>query len=403
MSKAHPESGSAWLTFLLNLLATVQVVWFYLARTECYTRLGAYEQGLERTPFQYRLLMMFPLRWAHDSLLLQSAAVWLTRQRGFFPDGVRSEGIVEAATNLCCVAVAGLVARELYRRSSPTGVLAPYVYPLTLLMVVSNYALLVMHSYRFIYDMPALLFFSLGLYLIYVRRYGWFAAVFLIGTVNRETTLLLLLFFLLAECSRGPTFAWRCSYTSRSLVRVLPLAAAWLGWHLWLVHRFRANASIARPRIGLNLSLLAVPITWPQIFAAFSYLLPLVILGRGHIRDPILRCWLWAVPVWAMCMLYYGVFVEVRIFGELIPYVACVAALIAEEKICKGLAHTQVISGQSSADQSGGLPGLFGELYAGSARIASPARLAASGISASAKGTKIRTSASRPTTNQLHR
>ena len=396
VKSAQPSTGGTWLVPLLNLLATVQVVWFYLARVECYIKLQPYEQGLERTPFQYRLLMMLPLRWAHASPRLQAAALWLTRQRGFFPGGVRAEGILEASVDLCCVAVAGLVARELYQRSSSTRVLTPYVYPLTLLMVLCNYALLVMHSYRFVYDLPALLFFSLGLYLIYVRKHGWFAAVFLIGTINRETTLLLLVFFLLAECSRGATFAWRAGYAFTSLRTVLPLAAAWLGWHLWLVSHFRANASIARPRVGLNLSLLAVPITWPQIFCAFSYLLPLVILGRRHIRDHVLRRWLWAMPVWAMCMLYYGVFVEVRIFGELIPYVACAAALVAEEKICRALASAQPPA------SAGWLPGLAPELYAEPVTIASAARLAASGISDSAKGTKIRTSASRPTTNQLH-
>ncbi len=221
------------VVFALNLLATVQVVWFYLARVECHIRLLPYEQGRERIPFQYRLLLMRPMRWAHASPAVQSAAAWLTVQRGFFPNGVRAEGLVQAGIDLLCVCVAGLGARRLYVLSSPTGLLTPYLYPLTLLMVLNTYVLLTMHSYRFIYDLPSLAFFSLGLFCIYARKHAcWLAAVFVVGTFNRETTLLLLIFYVLAQCGRGPRFDWRQSYTRTTLMTVLPLLAFWLGWHV---------------------------------------------------------------------------------------------------------------------------------------------------------------------------
>jgi hypothetical protein len=339
MSKAAPLStatagNTAPLVFLLNLLATVHVVWFYLSRVECHIRLVPYEQGQERTPFQYRLLLMQPLGWAHRSPAIGHAAAWLTTQRGFFPNGVRPEGIMQAAIDMGCVSIAGLVARRLYQRSSPVGLLTAYVYPLTLLMILSTYALLTMHSYRFIYDLPSLAFFSVGLYLIYVRKQAaWFAAIFIIGTVNRETTLLLLVFFVLAQCSRGSRFNLSQSYAAATLRTIVPLTAFWIAWHLWVAHLFRANPSAAQARVLLNLGILAVPFTWPQILGTYAYVLPLVILYRNSIRDTVLRAWLWGLPAWFVFMLYYGVFVETRIFGELIPYIACVSALIAEDKM----------------------------------------------------------------------
>jgi len=329
-----PRSRAGFVFFLLNLLATVHVVWFYLVRVQCRLDLRLYEQGQERTPFQYRLLLMTPLRWAHQSHGLNAIAAWLTLQRGFFPSGVSPEGIAEAAIDALSVAIAGLVARRIYQLSSRTGLLTCCVYPLTLVMVASTYSMLTMHAYRFVYDLPAMAFFSAGLYLIYTRAHpAWFAAVFVLGTINRETTLLLLVFFLLARCGRGAVFDWKKSYSGASLRVVAPLVAFWLAWRVFVVHLFRANTPARGHWFWLNLGILAIPITWPQLLAAFSYALPLVILFRRHIADQVLRRWLWALPAWFVFMMSYGLLIEIRIFGELIPYIACVSVLIAEEKI----------------------------------------------------------------------
>jgi hypothetical protein len=339
---APPKSRAGLIFLLLNLLATLHVVWFYLARVQCLMDLRLYEQGQERTPFQYRLLLMAPLRWAHHSQALHAMAAWLTSQRGFFPKGVRPEGIVEAAIDALSVAFAGLIARRIYQLSSRTGLLTGCVYPATMLMVSSTYSMLTMHAYRFVYDLPAMAFFSAGLYLIYARAHPvWFAAAFLLGTTNRETTLLLLVFFLLARCGRGPVFDWKQSYSVATLRVFAPLAAFWLAWHLWVVHVFRQNTPARGHWIWLNLGILAIPITWPQMLAAFSYALPLVIVFRRHITDNVLRRWLWALPAWFVFMMCYGLLIEIRIFGELIPYIACVSLLIAEEKILIRLQHAR--------------------------------------------------------------
>jgi hypothetical protein len=277
---------------------------------------------------------MAPLRWAHQSQTICAAAAWLTRQRGFFPNGVRPEGILEALIDVISVAIAGLVARRMYQLSSRTGMLTCWVYPLTLLMVSTTYSMLTMHAYRFIYDLPAMAFFSSGLYLIYTRAHpAWFAAVFLLGTLNRETTILLLVFFVLARCSKGAVFDWKQSCCLASWKIVAPLAGLWLGWRLWVAHLFRANVVVRAHWVSLNLGVLAIPFTWPQLLAVFSYALPLVILYRRRIADAVLRSWLWGIAAWLIFMMYFGVLIEIRLFGELIPYVACVSALIAEESL----------------------------------------------------------------------
>ena len=341
---AQPAPGPAFqqrhmaarclLVLLLNALATVHVVWFYLARVACYVDLAAYEQGRAPNPAQSRVLMMAPLRWAHGSPWVLHLAGWLNLQRGWFPRGVRPEGLVEALIDTLAVAASGLVARAIYRRASRTGLLTAYVYPLTLLMVVSTYALLTFHTLRFTSDLPGMAFFSFALYLIYIRAHpGWFALVFVAATLNRETTLVLLLFFALGERAWGQGSGRRSWMTGRMFGVVAPLAMAWAGWHLWIAHHFARNPSMAGPRLSLNLEILMIPVAWPQLLCAFAYMLPLVLLHQSSIRDRVLRAWLWALPAWALVMFYYGLVVEVRIFGELIPYVACLAALAAEEQM----------------------------------------------------------------------
>ncbi len=322
----------------LHLLATVQVVWFYLANVPSAMHLLPYEQGHERTPFQYRLLLAGPLAWAHTSALLGRVSVTLTGWHAWFGHTIRPEDLVEAVMDVIAVGVTGLAARALYRLASPTGILLAAIYPLTLIMVTAMYALLTVHAYRFVYDLPGVAFFSVGLYLIYARRStAYFALLFCIATLNRETTLLLLLFFVVAECSRGDVFDIRRAVHGRTLAVVAPLSMAWLGWHLWVTHHYIKNPSAAGPRVELNLALLAIPLAWPQLFSMYGYLLPMVLAGWRAIPDPILRNWLVLFPIWAGIMLWYGLFIEIRIFGELVAYVTCIAALIFEAKVLQRL------------------------------------------------------------------
>jgi hypothetical protein len=318
----------------LNALATIQIVWFYINRVPPHIQLLAYEQGRERTPFQYRILMMWPMRWAHSFAPVVGLAARLDSMPGWFPNGVRPEGLVQAPIDLLSVAIAGLVARRLYRAASPAGLLTPFVYPLTLAMIASTYCLLNLHLLRFIYDLPSLALFSIGLELIYFRRnLLWFVPLFAVATVNRETSLFLLPLFALAECARDGGPALRCLWTPRVLGVVVPLSLFWLGWHMYIAHRYAANPTESLSRVYLNIGVLLLPITWPQIFGAFAYLWPTVLVSRHKLFDPVLRAWWWILPAWFAFMFYFGIMVETRVFGELTAYFACAAALIGEEAL----------------------------------------------------------------------
>ncbi len=325
----HQARGGLYL--VVCLLATIQCVWFYLSRVPSCLDLAAFEQGKERTPFQYRVLLMLPLRWAHESLWFQGLAARLTAMHGWFSTRVDPETLLEAPLDLACILITGLMTARLYRKSSRSAILEPFIFPLTLCMIAGTYCLLTIRPLRFVYDLPNLALFSIGAVLIYERKHSlYFAVLFVVTTLNRETSLLLLVFFMLAECGRHGAI-WRSLFSTRVLGVLLPLALFWVAWHLYISRLYGANRSENHTRLWLNIGTMAIPLAWPQIAGACGYLWPFVLAMRSRIQDPVLRTWLWALPVWFAFMLYYGLFVEIRVFGELIPYFACAAALIFEE------------------------------------------------------------------------
>jgi hypothetical protein len=134
----------------VNLLATLHIVWFYIYCVPSYLDLHLYEAGAERMPFQSRLFMQYPLRWAHSSGLLFRIARLSSYTTTWLPRPVSSEDIVQAVINLAAVITAGLVARDLYRRFSKTGLLTPFVYPFTLIMIACSYCLQSTAFFRYI-------------------------------------------------------------------------------------------------------------------------------------------------------------------------------------------------------------------------------------------------------------
>ena len=338
------------LARVLHMLATIQLAWAYHSRVPSYLHLEKYESGLEVTPCQTRILMMLVLRWAHRNPFLVYLADWLSRAVPVYHAHIFPESLVLAITDTTSIAVAGWVATRIYEAASKRRLLTAYVYPLVLVFCAASYVLLALHPYRFYYDLPSLGFFAIGLYLIYFRKHSLlFAALFVVATLNRETTLLLLLLFLLAAATEGATVDWSRCYAPRKIAVVAPLAIYWIGWHLFVSRIFSHNHFAWIPARAINSVLLAWPPAWPQMLAAGCYSILPIILNRTLIRDPTLRIWLWILPVWSGIMFFYALLVEPRLYGELIPYLACLSALLAEQSILARVKKT----GSSLASPNG--------------------------------------------------
>jgi hypothetical protein len=363
---ARRKEFGRWAVRALYLLMTVQFVGCYLFLGRSYIDLNRFGHGYERLPFQTRLLLAPLFRWAQGSAFMAHYAAHLSMNGYFFPHGVGPGGVVQLYLDIPSVLIAGWVAVRLYRASSRRQLLGWLVYPLFLVLCTVTYILHAVQNYRFIYDLPSMAFFALGLYLIYFRKpVTWLVALFAVATFNRETTLFLIPFFLLSACVRerrptlaelsaekarrgqsgqGPLlpmhvspgaewFEWRRALRPEVAVPALLMLAYWTAWHFFIFHLFRNNSSEYFPRIGFNWLTLTRLRYYPQLFSAFGFLLPLLVLFRKQVHDAQLRIWMGAIPAWYAVMAVWGILVETRVFGELLPFVACAATLIAEERV----------------------------------------------------------------------
>ena len=316
------------------VIATVQFVWCYMWLTRPYVNTFLYEEGRERMPFQGRSLMMLPMRWAHHSAVLHWLAGPFADSRFWFPKPVAPEVLVQAAVDVFCLLLTGYLTTKIYQASSKRKLLTPMVYPLLLVVCGATYVMHTVQNFRFIYDFPSLAFFAAAMYLMYFRwHWIYFAGLFALATLNRETTLLLLPLYMLNEAVEGGRLRWPLLFRSRTLRVVVPLAAGWGAWQMFLRHVFAQNVSEFYPRIDWNVKSLLVPQAWPQLLSACGYMLLFVVVARSRICDARLRAWLWLVPVWLGFMFVYGILIETRVFGELIPFVVCATALIVEQML----------------------------------------------------------------------
>jgi len=322
------------------VVATIQFVWCYLWLTRPYVNTLLYQQGRERMPFQGRSLMMLPMRWAHQSALLKWLAHAFAGSHFWFPKPVAPEVLVQAAIDVGCLLATGYFATRIYQASSRRRLLTPVVYPLLLVVCGATYVMHTVQNFRFIYDLPSLAFFAAAMYLLYFRwHWIYFAGVFALATLNRETTLLLLPLYMLNEAVKNGRLRWPLLLRGRTLRVVVPLAIGWGAWQLFVRHVFAGNVSEFYPRIDWNVKSLLVPQAWPQLLSACGYLLLFVVVTRKRISDPRLRAWLWLVPVWLGFMFVYGILIETRVFGELIPLVVCAATLVGEDMLLARMAR----------------------------------------------------------------
>ncbi len=274
------------LLLAVYLLATVQFAWCYFWLTRPYVNTALYEQGLERMPFQGRCLMLLPMRWAHNSDTLHLITQPFALSHFWFPRPVQPEVLVQAVVNVLCLLLTGWFTTKIYQASSRRHLLTPMVYPLLLVVCGATYIMHTVQNFRFIYDLPSLAFFSAAMYLLYFRRHwSLFAALFLVATINRETTLLLLPLYLINEAATPTGLRWSRALHSRSLILVVPLAVAWIAWQLMTRHLFQHNPSEFYPRLNWNVKSLLVPQAWPQLLSACAYLMLFVVVMRRRIVD----------------------------------------------------------------------------------------------------------------------
>jgi hypothetical protein len=302
-------------------MACAQFARCYGTLCESYINLRDYSYGLAHMPYQGRMLMMYPLRWAGGNEFLVRHTAW---RSGSLRSPEMAMITLGVFVSLCLTC---LFTTLLYLKASRRRVL-PWMPAALLPGVAAVQYILHLQNVLFPYDLPSLMFFTLGVYLIYTRRVWWLVLLFPAATLNREVTLFLGILLAIDVYASDGVRGWlRPGFLSQ----LGSMAAIWLAVHFYVQRRFAANITEQVPRISTNLHWLRDPQYWPQLLCIGGFLLPFLFAGRRYVASPRMRAYLWIVLPWVICMFFYGVLIETRVFGELSGLIAVLATLEMEE------------------------------------------------------------------------
>jgi hypothetical protein len=150
-----------------------------------------------------------------------------------------------------------------------------------------------------------------------------------VATLNRETSLFLIVFYLMFEVSRRGDQKRRVAVIGYAA----GMLAAWISMRLVVLHLYGQNPVAAASRMAdlklwQNLGFLLKPQHWPAFASVFGFTLPIVVVYRRYLAPGFLRYGLIVVALWFALMLFVGVLIEIRIFGELISYMSVAVGVI---------------------------------------------------------------------------
>lgn len=307
------------LVYFLFACAGLIFTRVYMSNTGSYLDLNSYIAGTERLPYQRRVLPMLLLRGllrlpyphalAHHFVIFANAPL-----------------LYLLGINLLALAVTGWFTTRLYRVSTPEGRFPLLVFPFLLFVSIWTYLMRPLFITNLPYDFLSQAFFTAGLFCLYTRRFLPLLLIVAIGSFNRETTLFLVILFVIdALATRTGPLVKRIPWAQTAL-----LAAIWLAIKIFLGRLYTHNNPIDNfLRFRVNAHLL-IPDSYPQMLTACGFLLPVLWLLRRNIPNPRLAAWLYIIPIWIVMMIPFGVLNESRIFGELCPLVAVLATTLLD-------------------------------------------------------------------------
>jgi hypothetical protein len=267
---------------------------------------------------------------------------WLSRfgyylshdQRPSFAHGAMSAQEVEIFL-VALVALMGVIyltrasIRLLTESDSKVEWLALLVVPMC------NYQYLLTPQIRaqFVYDVPCVAVFAIGIYAILSNQRWLYYLIFIVGTFNRETTLFLPpLFIILALDQSVPLLEALKRMSVWRYVEAVLQIGLWAG----IVHWCNVTTdAVLGPTWAVpeNTHFMLSPIHWPTLLSVYGFLwIPYVLWFRRIAHVNLERVAL-VFPFWFAAMYWKADFLEIRVEAEWIPYLTICLALIARNML----------------------------------------------------------------------
>lgn len=317
---------------LLVAILSVHFALSYMTHSHPYLDITKYAQGQERNPFQYRALtswLLYILAKPIDALSLQDY---------FSPPFDNAYRIADTIISTISIALSVYFTYRIILHFTQVKYFAQLASLLVIYMAYFNYILAYgVYNFSYPYDLPQLAFFSAALFFLYRQAFLYFYIVFVISTINRETSIFLLVFLMLSYIVnpgplRKPAINWLIAgLASFALIKYLLLLA--YGHNAHEIPQRAAYGGLWVWQLGLNLKILLMPQYWADILSNFGFIWLIVLFWFRYLnQDELKRC-LWAIFPWIVGMMFVGRILEIRIFGELIPFITVVIAVIVRNRM----------------------------------------------------------------------
>ncbi len=308
-----------WIIFLFLAIASVHCVQSIFTTNVSHLNLKAYDNGVERMPFQGRIAMMPIGRWAETTNAMERASHWLEDRTYHVPEGKMESFSAEKFVFLIVAILATLLAVAF-----GAGVgwrLMPEVWwlpsALFIYMLYATYGARSNAMYWYPYDLPHFAIFGVAAVCILLDFMPLAVCMFLVDLPVRETSLYLVVPVLLLGYVRR----------QRSAIAVAAvMVILWAIMHQVIGHRFSANPSDAgiHAKLASPFGFLVVPFIWgwkylsrDERFLAFSMIPGILITA------------------------VFGIWVETRIWDEWLQPAAVLMSLQATRAVTTRFANAE--------------------------------------------------------------
>jgi hypothetical protein len=202
---------------------------------------------------------------------------------------------------------------------------------LILLILPFNFFFPRPHYPNYWYDMPSMLFFTLGLIFLVQKKWLPYYAVFVIATFNRETTCFLTVIYLVASFGRERPKTIMSHCVSQIVV--------WLAIKSLLVRLYAGNPGpsfewYAEPGVthfSDNIAFFTHPGNYPMFLSNMGFTWVAVLLHLRRITVEFVKRSLLVVFPFSIGMMFVANIYELRLFGELIPVFLAAFVLVFYE------------------------------------------------------------------------
>ena len=298
---------------------------FHLSITQLYIPynidLNIFANGLSDAPYKFRLLTVYSIR-LYNSLFAQYFNYYVSNLKPPFNDTLVIYKFFSSFFCLLLTSYFNFLTGRKIGLSYNSRLLSLY---LLFLMVYFNISMVGPQKFYLPYDLPGLLFFSIIIYLISANNLKLIPFIFIIATLNRETSLLYLI----------PLLAYSIEKKKFSNFAIFITCC-----FIWLVTKFLITHIIGLPndlvffnQAYVNLQTLYMPMRASILLSSFGFLwIPIFVYWKS-ISVIWLRYSVATYLIWFFGMFFVGILIELRVFNELSCLASLHLALIYTSKV----------------------------------------------------------------------